>query len=59
MDGIFDLQKSDIQNFNILTGKLNNLFFGRTEVDRQILEKVLDDLNLINYRYTVLTSPTV
>ncbi|CAG9838730.1 unnamed protein product [Diabrotica balteata] len=44
--------------FNKLSSKITNLLHGRTEGDRSILSKTLDDLNSLNYRYTVVTNPT-
>lgn len=45
--------------FSNLSSKIGNLLFGRTEGDWNILSKTLDELNSINYRYIVVTSPTV
>ncbi|KAJ8953878.1 hypothetical protein NQ318_019118 [Aromia moschata] len=44
--------------FSNVSFKIGNLLFGRTEEDRAILSKALDELNSINYRYTVVTNPT-
>lgn len=51
--------RRDFQNLEVLSEKINNLFFSRAKVDEQSLEKILDDLNSINYRYIAFTSSTV
>jgi hypothetical protein len=45
--------------FNTLSAKITQLLFGRTKNDRGVINKTLDELNSINYKYTVVTNPTV
>lgn len=48
-----------IEIFNNLATKIGNLKVVRTEGDWDIFSRTLDELNSINYRYTVVTSPIV
>ncbi|KAJ8916078.1 hypothetical protein NQ315_004444, partial [Exocentrus adspersus] len=44
--------------FSNLSSKIGNLLFGRREGDWTLLSNTLDELNSINYRYTVVRNPT-
>lgn len=45
--------------FNNSSSIINQLHFGRTQEERNILAKALDDLNSLNYTYTIVTNYTV
>ncbi|KAG5900627.1 hypothetical protein JTB14_005905 [Gonioctena quinquepunctata] len=44
--------------FNSLITKIGNILHGRTEGDRCVLSKTLDDLNSLNYKFPVVTNST-
>lgn len=44
--------------FDHLSSKIGQLLFGRTEGDRNIISKTLDDLNSLNYHYPVVKNST-
>lgn len=47
------------QNFDELSTKFSHLLYERTEDDRDLINKTLDDLNNLNYRYPILQNITV
>lgn len=52
--------KSDGQEiFDNLLSKFSQLLYGRKEDDRSRINKALDDLNSLDYRYLIVTNPTV
>ncbi|CAG9863491.1 unnamed protein product [Phyllotreta striolata] len=44
--------------FNNVSSQIVNLLHGRTDSDRNILSRALDELNSLNYRYAIVTNPT-
>lgn len=52
--------KSDGQEiFDNLLSKFSQLLYGRKEDDRSRINKALDDLNSLDYRYLIVTNPIV
>lgn len=47
-----------MENFDHLSSKIGQLLFARTEGDRSIILKTLDDLNSLNYRYPIIKNST-
>lgn len=45
--------------FNNLSAKFSQLMYGRTEGDRTQINKLLDEINYLDYRYPVVNNTTV
>lgn len=45
--------------FNNLSSKITQLRYGRTEDDRKLINKTLDELRTLNYKQSIVTNPTV
>lgn len=45
--------------FDDLSTKFTKLLYARTEGDSELIHKTLEDLNNLNYKYHIVTNPTV
>lgn len=52
-------EENQVDVFDVLATKFAQLLIGRKEGDRARINKALDSLNSLDYRYPVITNTTV